>query len=272
MTGRNDTDVKADIGVGPQSDGDLTSMTMNQTSSEPALRVEMTDDSSRFELDDFIRRTIDVTVAFLAIVFISPLLMVISALVWLQDGGPPIYAQERMGRGGKSFKCYKFRSMVIDSRARLERLLAESPEAREEWARDHKLRKDPRITALGGFLRQSSLDELPQLVSVLVGDMSLVGPRPLPLRYTQRYSPRQATRLQVRPGLTGWAQIHGRNGLDWPARLELDARYVEMLGTWYAPIIDVWILIVTFFQVAWQGLTGRGVTAPGAATMREFLP
>ena len=121
MTGRNDTDVKADIGVGPQSDGDLTSMTMNQTSSEPALQVGLTDESSRFELDDFLRRAIDVTVAFSAILFISPLLVVISALVWLQDGGPPIYAQERMGRGGKSFKCYKFRSMVTGGNVAIHR-------------------------------------------------------------------------------------------------------------------------------------------------------
>ena len=170
-------------------------------------------------------------------------------------GSPAIYFDTRAGRDGRRIVIGKFRSMS----------LACGPDGQP-------LPDADRLGTFGRWLRRSSLDELPQLVSVLVGDMSLVGPRPLPLRYTQRYSPRQATRLQVRPGLTGWAQIHGRNGLDWPARLELDARYVEMLGTWYAPIIDVWILIVTFFQVAWQGLTGRGVTAPGAATMREFLP
>lgn len=245
MTGRNDTDVKADIGVGPQSDGDLTSMTMNQTSSEPALQVDLTDEPSRFELDDFLRRAIDVSVAFSAILFISPLLVVISALVWLQDGGPPIYAQERMGRGGKSFKCYKFRSMVIDSRARLERLLAESPEAREEWARDHKLRKDPRITGLGGFLRQSSLDELPQLFNVLEGAMSLVGPRPIVAAEVRRYGWRIQHYYAVRPGITGLWQISGRNDVSYRRRVALDCAYVKNRSV----LMDLKILLGTIPSV-----------------------
>jgi lipopolysaccharide/colanic/teichoic acid biosynthesis glycosyltransferase len=122
------------------------------------------------------------------------------------------------------------------------------------------------------MLRQSSLDELPQLASVLVGDMSVVGPRPLPLNYVGRYSPREATRLSVRPGLTGWAQIHGRNAIAWPQRLEYDAQYVDMLRRWYWPFVDAWIIAVTAVQVVWQGFTGRGVSAPGAATMKEFRP
>ena len=123
---------------------------------------------------------------------------------------------------------------------------------------------------LGKFLRRTSLDELPQLANVLAGDMSMVGPRPLPLEYVPRYSPRQALRLRVRPGLTGWAQIHGRNAVGWPERLELDARYVEMMGRWYAPFVDGYIVICTVFLVAWQALTGRGIAAPGSATMQEF--
>ena len=102
--------------------------------------------------------------------------------------------------------------------------------------------------------------------------MSLVGPRPLPLRYVPRYSPRQATRLDVRPGLTGWAQIHGRNALDWPERLELDARYVEMLSQPTAPLTDLWIVCVTAFQIFRQAATGRGISASGSATMHEFNP
>jgi len=131
---------------------------------------------------------------------------------------------------------------------------------------------EERLTRLGRFLRRSSLDELPQLFSVVRGDMSLVGPRPLPLRYVSRYTPRQATRLEVRPGLTGWAQIHGRNSLSWPKRLEFDAQYVEMVGCWWAPFLDLWIITVTFFQVIWQAISGRGVSAPGYATMQEFAP
>ena len=100
--------------------------------------------------------------------------------------------------------------------------------------------------------------------------MSMIGPRPLPIRYVARYSPRQARRLEVLPGLTGWAQIHGRNTLDWPARLELDVQYVDMLGRWYAPFLDLWIGACTVLQLGWQALTGRGIAAPGSATMTEF--
>jgi lipopolysaccharide/colanic/teichoic acid biosynthesis glycosyltransferase len=202
-----------------------------------------------------VKRFIDTAAAACLLLLLVPLMAAVWLTVVCVLGSPAIYFDTRAGRNGRPIVIAKFRSMS----------LACGPDGQP-------LPDADRLGPFGRWLRRSSLDELPQLVSVLVGDMSLVGPRPLPLRYTPRYSPRQATRLQVRPGLTGWAQIHGRNGLDWPARLELDARYVEMLGTWYAPIVDMRILLVTFFQVAWQGLTGRGVTAPGAATMREFLP
>jgi lipopolysaccharide/colanic/teichoic acid biosynthesis glycosyltransferase len=102
--------------------------------------------------------------------------------------------------------------------------------------------------------------------------MSLVGPRPLPERYVPRYSARQATRLLVRPGLTGWAQIHGRNAVAWPERLEYDAQYVDLLRRPAAPLVDLWILLATVFQVVGQAFTGRGVAAPGSVTMEEFLP
>jgi lipopolysaccharide/colanic/teichoic acid biosynthesis glycosyltransferase len=102
--------------------------------------------------------------------------------------------------------------------------------------------------------------------------MSLVGPRPLPMRYVSRYTPRQATRLRVLPGLTGWAQIHGRNSLAWPERLEYDAQYVEMANRWWSPLLDLWIIAATVVQVVWQAVTGRGVSSPGYATMQEFAP
>jgi sugar transferase EpsL len=138
---------------------------------------------------------------------------------------------------------------------------------------DGKLLPDAeRLGAFGKFLRRASLDELPQLFNVLAGDMSMVGPRPLPLRYTARYSPRQATRLLVRPGITGWAQIHGRNAVAWPERLEYDAEYVERMGRAGAPLTDFWIVLVTLVQISWQAVTGRGVAAPGSATMQEFAP
>jgi len=129
-----------------------------------------------------------------------------------------------------------------------------------------------RLTPFGRLLRRTSLDELPQLANVVIGDMSLVGPRPLPQRYLSRYSSREAARLLVRPGLTGWAQIHGRNAVAWPERLELDVRYVEMLDRWYGPLVDLWIVARTIGQILVQALTGRGVSAPGNPTMPEYNP
>jgi len=179
--------------------------------------------------------------------------------VWLAVrmtlGTPVLFIDTRAGKDGRPIRIAKFRSM------------------RQAFAADGRPLPDAeRLGAFGKFLRRTSLDELPQLVSVLVGDMSIVGPRPLPLAYIPRYSRRQGERLRVRPGLTGWAQIKGRNAVDWPQRLEYDAQYVEMLGRWYWPFVDLWIIIATAIQVVWQGLTGRGVSAPGSVTMQEFLP
>ncbi len=188
-----------------------------------------------------VRRTTDIVIAGLAILFILPLLVSISLMVWLQDGGAPIYAQERIGRGGRVFRCYKFRSMVVDSRARLERLLTESAAAREEWARDHKLRRDPRITPIGAFLRKSSLDELPQLFNVLGGTMSLVGPRPIVAAEVARYGRRIIHYYAVRPGITGLWQISGRNDVSYRRRVALDCAYVKHRSL----MLDLRILTVT---------------------------
>lgn len=186
---------------------------------------------------------------------LSPVMLVVAGIIRLVLGAPVFFSSERAGKDGRPFRLIKFRSMT---------------EARD---RDGQLLPDAeRLGGLGKVLRRTSLDELPQLFNVLVGQMSLIGPRPLPLRYIPRYTPRQAARLLVRPGLSGWAQINGRNALDWPARLELDARYVEILGRWHAPLVDLWIAVVTAFQIVYQSLTGRGVAAPGSATMPEFNP
>ena len=204
------------------------------------------------------KRIFDLLLALLAVMLLLLPLALLALAVALTSRGPILYWSDRVGCNNVTFRMPKFRSMRTGTPVVATHLLS-SPDAY--------------LTPIGSFLRLSSLDELPQLWSIFRGDMSFVGPRPA--LFNQQDLIELRTRSGVHallPGLTGWAQIHGRNGLDWPARLELDARYVEMLGTWYAPIIDVWILIVTFFQVAWQGLTGRGVTAPGAATMREFLP
>lgn len=201
------------------------------------------------------KRWLDVLVASCLIVILLPVMACTWVAVRIALGRPVFYGDERCGLHGRPIRVVKFRSMAEQPR----------PPGRQ-------LTDAERLSGFGRFLRRTSLDELPQLFGVLAGDMSLVGPRPLPVRYRERYSPRQASRLLVRPGLTGWAQIHGRNALDWPARLELDARYVEMSGRWYAPAVDLWIIVATVFHIGWQAATGRGVAAPGAATMQEFLP
>lgn len=203
----------------------------------------------------FVKRLLDILFSASLIILLAPLLLVVWLSVRLVLGKPALFRDERAGLGGRPFRLVKFRSMT------------------EAKGPDGKLLPDAeRLGAFGKFLRRTSLDELPQLFNVLAGDMSMVGPRPLPLRYTSRYSPRQATRLLVRPGITGWAQIHGRNAVAWPERLEYDAEYVERMGRAGAPVTDFWIVLVTLVQISWQAVTGRGVAAPGSATMQEFAP
>jgi sugar transferase EpsL len=203
----------------------------------------------------FLKRACDVAVAAVALLLLAPVMALVWVAVRVALGSPVLFADTRAGKDGRPIRILKFRSM------------------REAVGSDGRPLPDAeRLGAFGRALRRSSLDELPQLVSVLNGDMSLVGPRPLPLAYVPRYSSRQARRLRVRPGLTGWAQIHGRNRVDWPERLEYDARYVDMLARWYWPFVDLWIIVMTAGQVVWQAVTGRGVAAPGSATMQEFRP
>jgi len=202
-----------------------------------------------------VKRCFDAAVAATLLLLLMPVMMLVWVAVAVFLGLPAFYFDQRAGRHGRTIVVGKFRSMS---------------DAVDESGRP--LPDDRRLGAFGRLLRRTSLDELPQLVSVLVGDMSLVGPRPLPLRYVPRYNPRQATRLEVLPGLTGLAQVCGRNGLDWPQRLELDARYVEMMKRWYAPAVDVAILAATAAVVLWQAVSGRGVAGAGAATMKEFDP
>jgi lipopolysaccharide/colanic/teichoic acid biosynthesis glycosyltransferase len=203
----------------------------------------------------FVKRIFDILLSAALIVVLSPVMLLTWLAVRVVLGAPAVFRDERAGLGGRPIQIAKFRSMTsaTDGSGAL------LPDA-------------DRLGSFGRILRRTSLDELPQLFSVLSGDMSLVGPRPLPMRYVPRYTPRQATRLEVRPGITGWAQIHGRNALAWPERLEYDAEYVERMGRWTAPFTDFWIVLVTIVQIFWQAVTGRGVSAPGAATMQEFSP
>jgi exopolysaccharide production protein ExoY len=172
-------------------------------------------------------RAFDIIVALVVILFTAPLLIMIALGVKLHDGGPALFGHERIGVGGRTFRCMKFRSMVVDADARLAALLAADPQARADWDRDFKLKRDPRITPLGDFLRRSSLDELPQLFNVLRGDMSIVGPRPIVKSEAARYGARIESYCAVRPGITGLWQVSGRSDTTYRRRVAMDAVYAR---------------------------------------------
>jgi len=173
-----------------------------------------------------LKRAVDVIGALVLLMIFLPTMLLV-ALVVQRDGGPVLYRHGRLGARGKTFDCLKFRTMHVNSQAMLESLLDGDPDARAEWERDFKLRRDPRITPIGRILRKSSLDELPQLINVLRGDMSLVGPRPIVEKEVVRYEDQYEFYKQCRPGLTGLWQVSGRNKTDYQRRVELDTTYVQ---------------------------------------------
>jgi len=173
------------------------------------------------------KRALDIIGAGVGLVLLAPFFLIVALMV-RADGGPAFFAHQRVGRGGKLFGCLKFRSMVIDSQARLEALLANDPAARAEWEATRKLKHDPRITRIGRFLRSTSLDELPQLINVLLGEMSLVGPRPVQEAEIDRYYGASAAHyMAVRPGITGLWQVSGRSETSYESRVALDVTYVS---------------------------------------------
>jgi lipopolysaccharide/colanic/teichoic acid biosynthesis glycosyltransferase len=174
-----------------------------------------------------IKRSGDIVFSLLVLGLGSPLLLALALLVKLSSRGPVFYVQQRVGRDYRSFGCIKFRTMRRDADRILSRLLSESPDLQEEFRNDFKLKNDPRITRLGKFLRRSSLDELPQFVNVLRGEMSVVGPRPIVRQELPRYGDRMEEVLAVRPGLTGLWQVSGRNNLSYDERVALDLRYAS---------------------------------------------
>lgn len=178
-----------------------------------------------------LKRIFDIFGSLAIIIMLSPILFYISRKV-KKDGGPAIYGHERIGKGGQPFKCLKFRSMVINSKEVLEDLLSKDIEAKNEWDATFKLKNDPRITKIGGFLRRTSLDELPQLFNVLKGEMSLVGPRPIITAELERYNDEVDYYLLSKPGMTGLWQVSGRSDVDYETRVYLDAWYVKNWSMW----------------------------------------
>lgn len=193
-----------------------------------------------------LKRIFDICVSGLALLLLSPILLIVAVLVRIFHGSPILFGQTRPGYKGMPFRIYKFRTMT-DARAAGGDLL---PDAE-------------RLTPLGRFLRASSLDELPELFNILRGEMSLVGPRPLLMQYLTRYSPEQMRRHDVLPGLTGWAQINGRNTLTWEEKFQLDVWYVDHWSFW----LDIKIIFLTL----WKVIRREGISQPGHATAEEFM-
>lgn len=179
-----------------------------------------------------LKRLMDVLIAFPLLVFLSPLLIAIYVAIKIFDPGPALFRQLRVGRDGEQFMVLKFRSMRVDAEERLAQLLAADPTAQEEWNGFQKLRRDPRVTVVGRILRKSSLDELPQLVNILRGEMSLIGPRPVTMAEVHRYGSAYPFYAAVRPGVLGLWQVKGRNRLTYPERVALDVRYVTTWSIW----------------------------------------
>ncbi|WP_243317515.1 sugar transferase [Geothrix paludis] len=193
----------------------------------------------------FLKRALDLGVALVLLLLLAPVLALTALLVRWKLGSPVLFRQARAGRFGRPFTIFKFRTMTD----------ARDPEG-------HLLPDGDRLTPFGQALRSSSLDELPQLLNVLWGDLSLVGPRPLPVRYVPRYTPEQRRRLDCPPGITGWAQVNGRNTVDWDTRFALDTWYVDHRSM----TLDLRILLLTARKV----ILREGISAEGHETMPEF--
>ena len=193
----------------------------------------------------FIKFLCDFFIALFLLIILSPIIFITAILLFLANNGKVFFFQQRPGLNSKPFKIVKFKTM------------------RDAFDKDGiPLPDDVRLTKVGGFVRSASLDELLQLINVLKGDMSLVGPRPLLMQYLPRYSPEQAKRHNVKPGITGWAQVNGRNAISWEQKFKYDVEYVEKQSL----ILDTKILWMTFLNV----IQRKGISADGHATMEEF--
>ena len=197
------------------------------------------------KLQRLFKRIIDIIGSLAGLIILSPVFLIVSVLVYSKLGSPIFFTQERVGNNGKIFKMIKFRTM-LDSTNKFGELLDD----------------EERLTPFGKKLRSTSLDELPELINVLKGDMSLVGPRPLLVEYIPLYSKHQFRRHEVNPGITGWAQVNGRNSIDWETKFDLDVEYVDKFNL----IMDIKILFLTVLKV----IKRDGINQEGNATMEKF--
>jgi Undecaprenyl-phosphate galactose phosphotransferase WbaP len=197
-----------------------------------------------------IKRFMDLGIVIIGGTIILPFLLLIALLIKIRSPGPVLYGQTRLGINGSRFKAYKFRSMVVNADERLQSLLVSDPRLREEWEANHKLRNDPRITGIGKFLRRTSFDEFPQLINVLKGEMSLIGPRPIVDDEVEKYGEDFNRIFSIRPGMTGLWQISGRSDTDYAERISFDTYYLQSWSVW----LDMWVLLKTLGVV----LRGKG--------------
>lgn len=198
----------------------------------------------------FAKRIIDLAIIFFALPFVLPVSLIVALLIKFTSPGPVLYGHKRIGQNHKEIRCWKFRSMYRDADAQLERVLRENPKMREQWEKDRKIENDPRVTPFGKFIRKTSLDELPQLINIFLGQMSFVGPRPVMEDELVRYGKNVDYILSVTPGLSGMWQTSGRSDTAYEDRITLDTYYIQNWSIW----LDIWILIKT----VWVVLGGKG--------------
>jgi exopolysaccharide production protein ExoY len=179
-----------------------------------------------------IKYVLDLVLASTSLILLFPMILMVVAILFVVQGRPVFIAHKRIGKNGVMFQCFKFRSMVNDAQTVLAHHLASDPQLRAEWNATRKLQNDPRVTPLGQFMRKSSIDEIPQLLNIVCGQMSLVGPRPIVASEAELYGPNLGHYTEVRPGLTGLWQVSGRSDTSYVARVELDVRYVTERTTW----------------------------------------
>ena len=197
------------------------------------------------KFQNVVKRTIDIVCSGLGLIILSPILLITAILIRIKLGSPIFFTQDRLGKDGKTFKMIKFRTML---------------DAVDKWG--EPLPDEERLTPFGKILRSTSIDELPELINVFKGDMSLVGPRPLLVEYIKLYSKEQFRRHEVRPGITGWAQVNGRNTLRWAEKFKLDIYYVDNFNIFF----DIKILFMTLIKV----IKREGISQEGSVTMEKF--
>ncbi|MBQ6006842.1 MAG: undecaprenyl-phosphate galactose phosphotransferase WbaP [Selenomonadaceae bacterium] len=227
----------------------MSSVELSLLFSEKILMLNLRNNLSR-PYNRIIKRIFDLTLTIFGGLMISPILLIIALAVAIDNRGRVIFAHRRVGAAGKKFPCYKFQTMVADADVQLKKYLAENPEARREWEETFKLTNDPRVTKLGGFLRRTSLDELPQLWNVIRGEMSLVGPRPIVQAEVSRYGKNIREYYMVLPGITGMWQVSGRSDTTYPERVAMD--------TWYVRNWSVWIDLMYLFKTVKAVFYGKG--------------